>query len=177
MFIPLAYMEIPTLEYELFTLSGKRGWTGTWYVHENDESMTALNTPYSTRLVDKTRIFISISAPKGITRRWTMKLEGELKPRERNCLFELGLTVSGRAKVRYHIHVAIFSLNTDICSSSSMANLSLTTGHANAVVNPSSAAVLRKKRAACHLRPASNIAPSSSAVTSTHQQTVIKTTR
>ncbi|KIK31633.1 glycoside hydrolase family 3 protein [Suillus luteus UH-Slu-Lm8-n1] len=93
------YMEMPTLDYELFTLSGERGWTGTWYAHQDDESMSALNTPYSTRLVDETRIFISTSAPKGITRRWTMRLEGELKPRERDCLFEFGLTVAGRAKL------------------------------------------------------------------------------
>lgn len=93
------YMEMPILDYELFTPSGERGWTGTWYAHQDDESMTAINTPYSTRLVDETRIFISTSAPKGITRRWTMKLEGELKPRERDCLFEFGLTVSGRAKL------------------------------------------------------------------------------
>ncbi|OJA21227.1 hypothetical protein AZE42_07989 [Rhizopogon vesiculosus] len=93
------YMEMPTLDYELFTPSGERGWTGSWYAHEDDESMTPLSTPYSTRLVDETRIFISTSAPKGITRRWTMKLEGELKPRERDCLFEFGLTVAGRAKL------------------------------------------------------------------------------
>ncbi|KAG2738689.1 hypothetical protein P692DRAFT_20454030 [Suillus brevipes Sb2] len=37
--------------------------------------MTTLNTPYSTRLVDETRISINISAPKGITRRWTMRLD------------------------------------------------------------------------------------------------------
>ncbi|KAG2737074.1 hypothetical protein P692DRAFT_20813455 [Suillus brevipes Sb2] len=68
-------METPTLDYELFTLSGERGWTSTWYAHQDDESVTVLNTPYSTRLVDETRIFISTSAPKGITRRWTMKLD------------------------------------------------------------------------------------------------------
>ncbi|KAG2335841.1 hypothetical protein BDR05DRAFT_1006400 [Suillus weaverae] len=58
------YMERPTLDYELFTPSGERGWTSTWYAHQDDESMTALNTPYSTRVVDETRIFISTSAPR-----------------------------------------------------------------------------------------------------------------
>lgn len=106
LFIPLAYMEMPTLDYELFTPSGKRGWIATWYAHEDDESMSAINTPYSARLVDETRIFISTSAPKGITRRWTMRLEGELKPREHDCLFEFGLTVAGRARV----HATIFML-------------------------------------------------------------------
>jgi len=96
----LAYMEMPTLDYELFTPSGERGWTCSWYAHEDNESMTPLSTPYSTRVIDETRIFISTSAPKGITKRWTIKLEGELKPRVRDCLFEFGLTVAGRAKVR-----------------------------------------------------------------------------
>ncbi|KAF8437627.1 glycoside hydrolase family 3 protein [Boletus edulis BED1] len=93
------YMEMPTLDFELTTPSGERGWIGTWYAHESDESMTALSSPYESRLVDETRIFISTSAPKGITRRWTMKLEGRLKPRARDCTFEFGLTVSGRAKL------------------------------------------------------------------------------
>ena len=92
-------MEMPTLDFELTTPSGERGWIGAWYAHESDESMTPLNTPYKSQLVDETRIFISTSAPKGITRRWTMRLEGQLKPRARDCTFEFGLTVSGRAKV------------------------------------------------------------------------------
>ncbi|KIJ63447.1 glycoside hydrolase family 3 protein [Hydnomerulius pinastri MD-312] len=93
------YMEMPTLDFELTTPTGERGWIGSWYPHEHDESMTALSKPMETRLVDETRIFISTSAPKGITRRWTMKLEGQLKPREHDCTFEFGLTVSGRAKL------------------------------------------------------------------------------
>ncbi|KAF8555424.1 glycoside hydrolase family 3 protein [Imleria badia] len=93
------YMVMPTLDFELTTPSGERGWIGTWYAHESDESMTPLNTPYQTRLVDETRISISTSTPNGITRRWTMKLEGQLKPRARDCTFEFGLAVSGRAKL------------------------------------------------------------------------------
>lgn len=93
-------MEMPTLDFELTTPThGERGWIGTWYAHESDESMVPLKTPYEQRLVDETRIFISTSAPKGITRRWTMRLEGQLKPRVHDCTFEFGLTVSGRAKV------------------------------------------------------------------------------
>lgn len=97
-------MEMPTLDFELTTTSGERGWTGTWFAHESDESMVALATPYETRLIDETRIFISNFAPKGITRRWTMKLQGELKPRAHDCTFEFGLIVSGRAKV---VHFAL----------------------------------------------------------------------
>lgn len=166
---------MPTLDYELFTSSGERGWTGSWYAHEDDESMTPLSTPYSTRLVDETRIFISTSAPKGITRRWTMKLEGELKPRERDCLFEFGLTVAGRAKVRYHVHAAVILINHSIRSFSSTANLLLTIGLASVAANPSSTAALRKKRVAYHSRLASNIASSSSSVMSVPQQTEMKT--
>ncbi|KAF9229019.1 glycoside hydrolase family 3 protein [Gyrodon lividus] len=93
------YMEMPTLDFELITPTGERGWIGSWYAHESDESMTPMSTPMETRLVDETRIFISTSAPKNITRRWTMKLEGQLKPRDHECTFEFSLTVSGRAKL------------------------------------------------------------------------------
>jgi beta-glucosidase len=41
----------------------------------------------------------STSYPDNITYRWTMKLEGRLKPREKDTLFEFGLIVAGRAKV------------------------------------------------------------------------------
>lgn len=92
-------MKTPTLDFELTTPSGERGWIGTWYAHESDESMVALTTPYESRIVDETQLFIGTSTPKGITYRWTMKLEGQLKPRVRDCTFEFGLTVSGRAKV------------------------------------------------------------------------------
>ncbi|KAF8839076.1 glycoside hydrolase family 3 protein [Paxillus ammoniavirescens] len=93
------YMEMPTLDFELTTPTGERGWLGSWYAHENDESMTPMSTPMQTQLVDETRIFISTSVPENITRRWTMKLEGQLKPRAHDCTFEFGLTVSGRAKL------------------------------------------------------------------------------
>ncbi|KAF9235301.1 glycoside hydrolase family 3 protein [Melanogaster broomeanus] len=93
------YMEMPTLDFELTTSTGERGWIGSWYAHESDESMTPVSTPMETRLVDETRIFISTSTPNGITRKWTMMLEGQLKPRDHDCTFEFGLTVSGRAKL------------------------------------------------------------------------------
>lgn len=49
---------MPTLDYELFTPEGKRGWTGYWHTHENDDSMTALPEPIKTQYIDETRIFI-----------------------------------------------------------------------------------------------------------------------
>ncbi|KAG6332919.1 hypothetical protein ID866_6172 [Astraeus odoratus] len=93
------YMEMPILDFELFTPSGERGWIGSWHKHESDESMTPLTTPMGTRLIDETRMFIGTSAPPGLTRRWSLKLEGQLKPREHDCTFEFGLTVAGRAKL------------------------------------------------------------------------------
>ncbi|KAJ7581226.1 beta-glucosidase [Mycena floridula] len=94
-----AYMTMPSLDYELFTSTGEQGWIGSWYSHEEDESMTPLPKPISTGLVDETRIFVSTSAPTGITRIWTLKLEGYLKPRPYDAKFEFGLTVAGRAKL------------------------------------------------------------------------------
>lgn len=94
-------MTLPSLDYELLTEAGERGWIGTWHSHSNDDSMAVLDEPIATRVIDETRIFISTSTPKNITRRWTMKLRGYLKPRPYDCNFEFGLTVSGRAKVTF----------------------------------------------------------------------------
>ncbi|KAL4072776.1 glycoside hydrolase family 3 protein [Scleroderma yunnanense] len=93
------YMVMPTLDYELMSPSGERGLLGSWYSHESDESMTPIPTPMATHLIDESRMFIGTSAPAGITYRWTLKLEGQLKPRARDCTFEFGLTVAGRAKL------------------------------------------------------------------------------
>ena len=94
-------MEMPTLDFDLVSPSGERGFLGSWFSHESDESMIPLPTPMGTRLIDETRMFIGISIPVGITRRWTLRLEGQLKPRAHDCVFEFGLTVAGRAKVRF----------------------------------------------------------------------------
>ncbi|KAI6107980.1 glycoside hydrolase family 3 protein [Pisolithus sp. B1] len=75
-----SYMEMPTLDFDLTTPTGERGWIGSWYRHENDDSMTL--APYAHR-----------------NPRWSLKLEGLLKPRSRDCIFEFGLTVAGRAKL------------------------------------------------------------------------------
>ncbi|KAF9235615.1 glycoside hydrolase family 3 protein [Melanogaster broomeanus] len=93
------YMEMPMLDFELTTPTGERGWIGSWYAHESDESMTPVSTTMETQRIDETRIIIVTSAPNGITRRWTMMLEGQLKPRDHDCTFEFGLSVCGRAKL------------------------------------------------------------------------------
>ena len=90
---------MPSLDYDIFTESGERGWIGNWHCHVNDDSLIPLDEVLETRLIDETRVFFSTSVPPGITRRWTMKLRGYLKPRTYDCTFEFGLIVAGRAKV------------------------------------------------------------------------------
>jgi beta-glucosidase len=96
----LAYMTKPSLDFEMITETGERGWVGSWYKHIDDDSMVPLEQPLEQRLIDETRMLISTSTPKGITRRWTMKLKGQLKPKPYDRKFEFGLAVAGRAKVR-----------------------------------------------------------------------------
>ncbi|KAJ2929628.1 hypothetical protein H1R20_g7478, partial [Candolleomyces eurysporus] len=92
------FMNLPTLEYDLFTADGKRGWIGTWHSHLDDDSMTPIEKPIADRFIDETRIFISTSTPKGITKKWTLRLRGYLK-KDYDCKFEFGLTAAGRAKL------------------------------------------------------------------------------
>ncbi|KAL0958191.1 hypothetical protein HGRIS_000354 [Hohenbuehelia grisea] len=92
------YMILPTLDYDLKTASGERGWTGEWFSHESDDSLAAISEPLHTQLVDETRIFISNASPKGLTKRWTLKLTGFIE-RPYDIDFEFGLTAAGRAKL------------------------------------------------------------------------------
>ncbi|KAJ7097620.1 beta-glucosidase [Mycena epipterygia] len=94
-----AYLTSPSLDYELFTEDGKRGWTGSWHSHLSDESMTPVDETLKTDYLDETRIFISNSAPEGLTKRWTLKLRGQLLPRSKDTPFEFGLIAAGRAKL------------------------------------------------------------------------------
>lgn len=93
-------MTKPSLDFEMLTPTGERGWLGAWHAHAHDESMAPLPEALATRVVDETRMFIGTSIPAGITRRWTMKLTGQLKPRAYDRQFEFGMAVAGRAKVR-----------------------------------------------------------------------------
>jgi beta-glucosidase len=95
----IAYKTMPTLDYDLFTESDKRGWMGTWHRHENDDSLVAFEEPVKTQYIDETRLFISTSYPENITKKWTLRLKGYLKPRDHDCKFEFGLAAAGRAKV------------------------------------------------------------------------------
>ncbi|KAI0700305.1 beta-glucosidase [Cytidiella melzeri] len=94
-----AYMTLPTLEYELLTEDDKRGWIGEWFAHEDDDSMTPVEKPVRVQFMDETRLFISTSYPKGITKRWSLRLKGLFKPREKDTLYEFGLLSAGRAKL------------------------------------------------------------------------------
>ncbi|TFY57890.1 hypothetical protein EVJ58_g6745 [Rhodofomes roseus] len=94
-----ATMLTPSLDYDMFTADGRRGWIGEWYKHENDESMTPVGGPIEEQYIDETRMFFSTSYPAELTKRWTLKVKGQLKPREKDTLFEFGLTSAGRAKL------------------------------------------------------------------------------
>jgi beta-glucosidase len=90
---------MPSLDFEIITTTGQRGWLGTWHRHESDDSMTVVEEPLLTTVINETRIFVNVSAPQGITDRWTLRLRGQLVPREKDTVFEFGLAVAGRAKV------------------------------------------------------------------------------
>ncbi|KAI0315155.1 glycoside hydrolase family 3 protein [Amylostereum chailletii] len=89
----------PSLDFDIYTEKGERGWVGDWHKHESDDSMTPVEEPFYTGIIDETRIFVSLSAPAGISKRWTCRLRGELRPRPYDCKFEFGLSVAGRAKL------------------------------------------------------------------------------
>ena len=102
-FFYVVYKSLPSLEHEIFTPSGERGWIGNWHCNVND-SLIPHDEVLETKLIDETRMFIGISAPQGITSRWTLKLRGYLKPRPYDCTFEFELIVAGRAKVYEYSH-------------------------------------------------------------------------
>jgi hypothetical protein len=149
-------MTMPSLDYEIVTSTGERGWVATWFAHESDESMVRLKEPFKEEVTTETRVFVSIDSPKGITRRWTMRLEGYLKERERDCEFEFGLMVAGRAKVRFFCSL-IFLLVPDlpvyvVCSSSSMMNSSSIIGLSKRGESPSSPLDLWRRRGSLRLK-------------------------
>lgn len=110
LFFSVAYKTMPLLDYDLFTESGERGWIGNWHKHVADDSLIPLDEVLETRLIDETRVFFSTSVPEGITKIWTMKLRGYLKPRPYDCTFEFGLMVAGRAKVYTSLlHITTYS--------------------------------------------------------------------
>ena len=89
---------MPLLDYEITTDKGEKCWLGSWYCNGPD-GLTAEGDPVKSHVIDETKMFISNSYPKTLTPRWTLKLQGKMKPRAKDTKFEFGLTVSGRAKV------------------------------------------------------------------------------
>ena len=92
-------MTLPTLEFDVVTTTGQRGWSGSWYNHESDDSMTVVEEPVHTKVIDETRIYLDQVVPGIVTHRWTLRLRGQLAPREKDTVFEFGLIAAGRAKV------------------------------------------------------------------------------
>jgi beta-glucosidase len=67
--------------------------------------MIVVEEPVQTRVIDETRIFLDPSdLSDDLTRKWTLRLRGQLVPREKDMIFEFGLIVVGRAKVFDYVH-------------------------------------------------------------------------
>ena len=94
----IATLILPSLDFDIVTENGEKGWAGSWYSNDTD-GITAIGDPLVSQVIDETTIFVSVSSPEGITPKWTLKLDGKLKPRDKDVDFEFGLTVAGRAKV------------------------------------------------------------------------------
>ncbi|KAG6879969.1 hypothetical protein C0992_008903 [Termitomyces sp. T32_za158] len=90
-----AHKYLPTLEENLVTPTDEPGWLCTFYSHNEDGS---LSEPVATFVLRDTRIKLNDFLPPGLTHEWTIKLEGKLTI-HKSILFELGLTVAGRAKL------------------------------------------------------------------------------
>ncbi len=97
----VVFKAMPSLDFDIVAPTGQRCWLGTWHRHESDDSMIVVEEPVQTRVIDETRILLDLSAglQADITRKWTLRLRGQLVPREKDMIFEFGLIVAGRAKV------------------------------------------------------------------------------
>ena len=60
----------PTLDYDIYTADGKRGWNAEWFAHESDESMTPVAEPIRKQFMDETRIFIRYADNRLFILRW-----------------------------------------------------------------------------------------------------------
>jgi hypothetical protein len=130
----------------MFTAAGERGWIGSWHKHTSDDSLVPVEEVLEECLIDETRIFICTSFPADITKRWTMKLRGQLKPREHDCTFEFGLIVAGRAKVNLFYRCLDDTSHHVMISFTLMEISSLITGLVKVAGKTSSASLLLKRR-------------------------------
>lgn len=171
-------MTLPTLEYELTTADGKDGWTASWFAHKSDDSMEPVSEVYKEQYVDETRCFISDGAPKGITKRWSLKLQGKLKPRAQDCDFEFGLTSAGRAKACIKsVHASLSYLPGGAISFMLMVNSSLTTGHVKLVEKLSLAVAQPRTKVSRNSKLVLRTTFSSSFAMFAHRRTGMKTKR
>ena len=85
------------MDRSILTLDGKPGWTASFHSHDANDK--PVDESVQTLHLTETNIFISDSAPEGLTERWTMRLKGKLVPTEKDTLFEFGVMVAGRAKL------------------------------------------------------------------------------
>lgn len=90
---------LPILDFDIVTATGQPGWLGSWHNHESDDSMIVVEEPVHTKVIEETRIHLDHAAPGVVTHRWTLRLRGQLVPREKDMIFEFGLIAAGRAKV------------------------------------------------------------------------------
>ncbi|KAG9012138.1 hypothetical protein FRB94_011835 [Tulasnella sp. JGI-2019a] len=93
----VGYLTLPSLDARMMTPEGKSGWTATF--HSNDQYDRPIEEAHTTLHLTETNVFISNSAPLGLTERWTLKLRGKLRPVDKSANWQFGLTVAGRAKL------------------------------------------------------------------------------
>lgn len=79
------------------TDDGKSGWIATF--HSHDDNDRPLDAVHASMHLTETNIFVSNSAPAGLTSRWTMRLRGKFQPVDKTAVWQFGLTVAGRAKM------------------------------------------------------------------------------
>lgn len=91
-------MTLPTMDFDLVTEDGQKGWVGKWY-NTGEDGLTPAGEPAYTQVVDETRAFFSSGVVKDITPKWALTLEGKIRPRAKDTKFQFGLTCAGRAKL------------------------------------------------------------------------------
>lgn len=91
-----AHKFLPTLENFLTTPTGESGWQCSFFNHDTRE--TPVGAAVADFVLRDTRVKLNDFLPAGLTSTWTIKLIGKLTV-DKTALYELGLTVAGRAKL------------------------------------------------------------------------------
>jgi beta-glucosidase len=104
------YKLMPVLDQDILHGQNEHGWIGKWYTFDDEkdnldpydkEKLELLDqrTPIQTDVINESYMFIQTTVPKGITRKWTLKVQGYLAPQTYDRKFEFGLVVAGRGQV------------------------------------------------------------------------------